>query len=73
MDSEKLTWSRLPSMLRKRQRQGCGVIHGGGVSEKVVLAGGYDVAAKAVVNTVDILDLATLKWSAGYEHDFSAF
>ncbi len=65
-DVTQFTWNRLPTMPRKRRsHHACGIINGEGVPRKVVAAGGYDYAAKSAVNTVDILDLKTLRWTAG--------
>ncbi len=62
LDTVDKKWTELPNLPTGRNCIGCGVVAENGVSKQVVVVGGHNGQH---LDTVEILDLATLTWSTG--------
>ncbi len=72
LDIGLMAWRELPPMPRAHADHECEAVRDrNGVAKSVVIAGGRDFNAERDLSTVDILDLATLKWTAGTDPGFT--
>ncbi len=64
LDLKTKRWKKLPALPTGRPAVTCGLVSKDGNPKRIVVAGGFSPTWKAI-DTVEVLELATLTWSKG--------